>query len=143
LRIDLIDREIDGDRLPLLMVLHSLDAAGFGRDDIGLAAGPLDHSERLEQFGLLEAVGRDHGEALALQTLRHDRSPQIFGATLCSSKPFARSFARASVNSCVRSSTRRIVEPPRGRFGEFPVGKIDQLLTAPTSAPEASCSGVG
>src|SRR5919202_4624345 len=53
-------------------MLEALDLAGLDGEQLGLAARLLDCLPRLDQLDLLDPVGGEEGDPLALKLVRHD-----------------------------------------------------------------------
>lgn len=66
--VGLGERAIHLDRAALVEVAHALDRASGGRDHLHLGAGLAQGAQRFQQFGFLEAVAGEDGDALAVES---------------------------------------------------------------------------
>ena len=69
--VGLLDGVVDRERVALVEVVEALDVAGLERDQLRRAAGLLDGLPRLGQLHLLDAVGGEERDRLALQLSGH------------------------------------------------------------------------
>src|SRR5690606_15929845 len=73
-------RLVDPDRAAPVLLVPALDLAPLRRDDVNLGAGRLEAVARHFEFRLLEAVGGENENALAVELRGHDVSPDVSSA---------------------------------------------------------------
>ena len=82
-----LDGAVDLERVGLVVVVEALDLALLERDQLRRAAGLLDRLPRLRQLDLLDHVGGEERNALALQLVSHEKPLSLVRARLGSRWP--------------------------------------------------------
>ena len=78
--IGLVERPVDRERSGLVMMLETLDPAGFQRDEVGLGPRLAHGLPRFRELALLDSVGGEKRDASPLQAGRHAVAPCLVAA---------------------------------------------------------------
>src|SRR3954454_22125125 len=74
---DIVERLVDRELVGVVEVVEALDLAALEADEVSLRTGVLERLARLDELDLLDAVGCEDRDLLAVQLARHVGSPSV------------------------------------------------------------------